>query len=104
MALRVTRTKPGLSLPLLYAGVEETLFGANAAVGVLMVVSLGQYWFLGVSLALHFVLRGVSKKDHLAGRIYVRYAKQADIYTPWPSVNQSRGFRPNGFAREERLM
>ncbi len=101
---RVNRVRTGLSAPILTAGVEERLFVLNFGVAAVLVVGPKFFWYPAVALALHLILRGISKKEHLAARIYLRYAMQADIYTPWPSRRQRRGFRPVGFAREERLM
>lgn len=104
MARRVNKVKTGLSTPILYAGVEEALFALNLGLAVFMALSLRQYWYPVVALLLHFILRGVSKRESIAGKIYLRYSRQADVYSPWPALSQKRGFRPDGFGRNERLM
>lgn len=101
---RVNRVRTGLSAPALVAGVEERLFVFNFGVAAVLLVGPKFFWYPVVALVLHFFLRGVSKKEHLAAKIYLRYALQADAYTPWPTLLQRRGLRPTGFARDERLM
>jgi len=96
--------RTGLSAPITYGGVEEPLLVANIGVLAILAFGVGQYWFIAVSILFHFVLRGVSKRDPVAGKIYLRFARQADIYVPWPVLGQKRGFRPEGFGRRERLM
>lgn len=101
---RVTRVRTGLSAPKLMAGVEEQLLVMNYGVAALLTIGPKFFWYPAVAVLLHLFLRGVSKKEPLASRIYLRYALQADAYTPWPSPSQKRGSRPEGFARTERLM
>lgn len=101
---RANVVKTGLSVPFMFGGVEESLFVLNGGIFAMFVFALAQYWYVPIAIILHFVLRGVSRRDHLAGKIYMRYARQADVYSPWPGRAQARGFRPAGFAREERFM
>lgn len=101
---RISHVRTGLSAPALVAGVEERLFVMNFGIAAVLMVGPKFYWYPVVALLLHFFLRGVSKKEHLAAKIYLRFAMQADVYTPWPVALQKRGMRPNGFARNERLM
>lgn len=101
---RVTRVRTGLSAPRLLMGVEEQLLVLNYGAAAVLVAGPGFLWYPLVALAFHLFLRGVSKKEPLAARIYMRYALQADTYEPWPSLAQRRGSRPEGFGRRERLM
>ncbi|MBW5286719.1 hypothetical protein [Burkholderia gladioli] len=86
------------------AGIEWRLFRVWLA--FLAIVAFGSFmiasWIVaGIGAAaligLFYFLRNTTRDDPLARRKYLRYARQADAYEPWPQIRKSwTGATPNG--------
>lgn len=71
----------------------------NGTLGAALVMGTEQLAFVGLTVALHFFLMWMTKKDPYTIKVYARYATLADIYDPWPRKNQKRNTRPEGFGK-----
>lgn len=89
-------------------GMDRRLFAVFMGVTlyVLVFAPLGWPARIAVALAAAMVfiwLRAQNKREPDLLPIYVRYAKQADYYEPWPDYKPKRNWRPVGFGDVEVL-
>jgi len=82
------------------AGVEDRLAILNATFALAIVMGMGLWPWLGVAVALHVLAARLTRYDPYLRRIYIRFARQADQYDPWPRVGPASGRRPQGFGRD----
>lgn len=83
-------------------GGELKLVGANIAVAGIAVGLMHIWQYIPVALIFHFALTIAAKADPMARHIYLEYAKQGDVYVPWPwPGRQKQKNRPIGFGRGE---
>lgn len=82
------------------AGVEDRLAILNATFALAIVMGTGLWPWLAVALALHVLAARLTRYDPYLRRIYIRFARQADRYDPWPRVAPACARRPPGFGRD----
>jgi len=82
------------------AGVEDRLAILNATFALAIVMGLGLWPWLAAAFALHLVAARLTRRDPYLRRIYIRYARQADHYEPWPRTGMTCNRRPRGFGRD----
>jgi type IV secretory pathway VirB3-like protein len=85
--------------PKLLFGISDRIAVPLWLITVGMVLVMGIYLMLPVTLALHYFLRFQFKRDPHMIEIYDLYRKEGDIYDPWPSIS-SKVKRPDGFGRD----
>ncbi|WP_028491644.1 VirB3 family type IV secretion system protein [Thioalkalivibrio sp. ALE19] len=98
--LRQTPLRSSLMEGKRIAGVEDKLVIANGTIAAAMIMGMYWYWWIVIAWLLHRFLKHIYKQDPQARMVYMRYAKQADRYEPWPRINQKSGKRPQGWDRD----
>jgi type IV secretion system protein VirB3 len=98
--LRVTPVRSSLLEMKTIAGVEDRLAILNATFALAVVMGPGFWPWLGVALVLHLLAARMTRYDPCMRLVYIRYARQADCYDPWPRVGVTRARRPDGFGRD----
>lgn len=105
----MSRVFTGLHTRKQILGMDRALFAVFSSTAVYVVVfspfSLLVKAALSVVAAFVFLwLRAQNKREPDLLKIYLRYAKQADWYEPWPQWRPRRNWRPTGFGDEGVLM
>lgn len=97
--MRLNSIHFSLVQPRQIGGVDSKLLLINIGMFILFIVSLHILYFLAVNIVMHLFSKRVCKNDQFILPIYVKYARQGDVYDPWPHVGQRRFARPPGFAK-----
>lgn len=97
--MRLSAIHFSLIQPRQIGGVDARLLLINLGMFILFIVSLHIWYFLAVNFVLHHFSKRVCKGDPFILPVYVKYARQGDVYDPWPHVGQRRFARPSGFAK-----
>jgi type IV secretory pathway VirB3-like protein len=83
-------------------GVPREFFGNNVGVLGFMTFAAKMKYFFVVSLVLHVVFIGITKRDSLALKILIRYFRHSFRYEPWPMKSKrTKTLRPKGWGKEE---
>lgn len=96
---RTTRIYANISEVRTLAGAEFGLALINIMFTGVMILGAGIWQMLFVAGGIHILLVMLHKYDPRLKRVYMRYMRQGDIYDPFPSFEQKRNMRPEGFAR-----
>ncbi|EQD76667.1 type IV secretory pathway VirB3 family protein [mine drainage metagenome] len=91
---------PVLTEPLLWFGGERNLVALNLVLAVAFVAGAGLWFLIPLFAGIHLWLVYLGRHEPCAREIYLRYARQGDVYDPWPH-SDSRAPRPFGFGRGE---
>jgi len=97
--LRRTPFRASLTQGKTIAGVEAQFIIANGTIAVAMVMGASQVYWIPVAWLLHQLLKKIYQADPNIRLVYIRYARQADRYDPWPRINQIHNHRPQGWGR-----
>ncbi len=97
--LREARYWRVLNAPRLLLGVEWTLAVLNLTLTGCAVVAFKTVWIVAPAILIHYLLKIPTRRDPAMARVYLRYARQADHYAPWPKATQRRNLRPVGYGR-----
>lgn len=83
-------------------GVPREFFGNNMGVLGFMTFAAKIQFFFVISLLLHIVFIGITKKDPVALKVLIRYFRHSYRYEPWPLKSRRvKTLRPTGWGREE---
>jgi len=97
--LRRTPFRVSLTQGKTIAGVEAQFVIANGTIAVAMVMGASQVYWIPVAWLIHQLLKKIYSVDPKIREVYIRYARQADRYDPWPRINQIHNRRPQGWGR-----
>lgn len=77
-------------------GVDYKLAVVNLMATVVMVSVGHKFWWIGVAILFHSLLRAAYKADPDVLKVYLHYVLQSHRYEPWPHPG-SRQARPKGW-------
>ncbi|MHB8409455.1 MAG: VirB3 family type IV secretion system protein [Acidiferrobacterales bacterium] len=77
-------------------GVEYSLAVINLTVALAAVIAEHAWWWIGVAMGVHALLRRLYRIDPDVRNVYARFMKQGHRYEPWPREG-ARNRRPKGF-------
>ncbi len=97
--MRLNTIHFSLLQPRQIGGVDVKLLLVNLGTFILFVVSLHFLYYTIVNIVIHMFSKRVCKNDQFILAAYIKYARQSDVYDPWPHVGQRRFARPSGFAK-----
>jgi type IV secretory pathway TrbD component len=92
---RVTPVRASLLERRTLGGADATLAVLNLCVTLNVIMVLEIWWYLPIAMLLHAVLTFLTRADPFGRYVYLRYAKLASRYDPWPRAAKSRGKRPS---------
>lgn len=95
MHARISPVARVLTEPCLILGVEKPFAITNFTLAMVLVGELHLFFFAGVAVLTHLVLRRITRGDPFTRTAYIRYNLQADTYEPWiaSDFRQGQGLR-----------
>jgi len=96
---RSTPIRPGLMEGKMIGGVDSRFVILNGTMAAAIIMGMGFYYWIPVAFGIHLLLRHLYSIDPKIREVYMRYAKEADIYDPWPRNQASQNERPKGWGR-----
>lgn len=78
-------------------GIDYRLAVVNLMLAATMIAVGHKWWWLGIAVLFHVLLRAAYRADPDVFAVYVRYVKQGHRYEPWPHPSPANP-RPKGWA------
>jgi type IV secretion system protein VirB3 len=80
-------------------GVDSRFVILNGTMAAAIVMGMNFYYWIPIAFGIHLVLRHLYAIDPKIREVYMRYAREADIYDPWPRHKARQNERPKGWGR-----